>query len=70
VTRADIHEQLFTLIPVATVPVNLEPNQTRPRDQYGRTLAVVLADGRDVAEPLIATGLVRPWRGRSSNWCN
>lgn len=54
---------------VTGVTVTLRRNQTRPRDQYGRTLAVVLADGRDVAEPLIAAGLVRPWRGRSSDWC-
>jgi micrococcal nuclease len=49
--------------------ITLRRNTQRPTDQYGRTLAVVLADGQDVATPLISAGLARPWRGRSSDWC-
>lgn len=57
-------------LPVLTgATVTPTPDPLGPRDQCGRTLAAVLADGRDVAEPLIAAALVRPLRGRSSEWC-
>lgn len=49
--------------------VELRRNATRPKDRYGRTLAVVTVDGRDVAGPMITEGLARPWRGKSSDWC-
>lgn len=39
------------------------------RDKYGRTLAKVLVNGRDVADLLIAEKLARPWRGRKESWC-
>ena len=40
------------------------------QDRYGRTLAVVLADGRDVAEVLIGEGLAREYHdGRRDGWC-
>lgn len=40
------------------------------QDRYGRTLAVVLADGRDVAEVLIGEGLAREYHGgRRAGWC-
>jgi micrococcal nuclease len=42
----------------------------RPRDKYGRTLAHLTVNGVDVADGLIAKGVARPWRGRSSNWCD
>lgn len=45
---------------------------TRGRDQYGRVLAVVRdAEGRDVAQLLIAEGLARPYDGRGPRpqWC-
>lgn len=38
-------------------------------DRYGRTIAFVLIDGRDLGETLIADGLARPWRGRREPWC-
>lgn len=39
-------------------------------NRYGRTLAVVRVDGCDVAEPLIAEGLARPYDGgRREGWC-
>lgn len=41
----------------------------RPKDRYGRTLARVYVTGEDVADALIAAGVARPWRGRSSEWC-
>ncbi|MGF1628304.1 MAG: thermonuclease family protein [Kiloniellaceae bacterium] len=41
------------------------------RDRYGRTLAVVLVDGRDVADVLIGEGLAREYNGgRRQGWCS
>jgi endonuclease YncB( thermonuclease family) len=34
-------------------------------DKYGRTLAVVLSDGKDVAPILIGRGLAHPYSGRT-----
>ncbi|NIA72363.1 thermonuclease family protein [Pelagibius litoralis] len=40
------------------------------KDRYGRTLAVMLIDGVDVAEILIAEGLAREYHGgRRQGWC-
>ena len=39
------------------------------RDRYGRTLAVVLANGRDVGAALIAAGHAVRWTGRKHDWC-
>jgi len=47
--------------------------ETRPTgriDRYGRTIAFVIVDGRDLGETLIAGGLARPWRGRREPWCD
>ena len=39
-------------------------------DRYGRTLARVTVDGRDVAATLIANGHARPYAGgRRESWC-
>jgi len=39
------------------------------RDKYGRTLAHVTANGRDVGEILIGEGLARPYHGeRRKSW--
>lgn len=34
------------------------------KDKYGRTLARVLVDGRDIGEILIEEGLARPSKGK------
>ena len=41
------------------------------RDRYDRTLAQIIADGTDVAEPMIAEGLARPCKGAKcrKSWC-
>lgn len=40
------------------------------RDRYGRTLAHLTLDGRDVAGALISAGLARPYAGgRREGWC-
>jgi micrococcal nuclease len=52
---------------------NARAFETRPTgriDRYGRTIAYVRVDGRDLGETLIADGLARPWRGRREPWCN
>ncbi|CAA7619246.1 thermonuclease family protein [Magnetospirillum sp. UT-4] len=45
--------------------------QPAGRDRYGRLLAAItLADGRDLARVMIASGLARPYEGgRKSDWC-
>ncbi len=40
-------------------------------DRYGRTLAKLTANGRDVGEILIAEGLARPYFGKKrESWCH
>jgi len=41
----------------------------RDRDRYGRSLRVVLRDGRSIGAVLVDEGLAEPWRGRRSDWC-
>lgn len=39
-------------------------------DRYGRMLAHVTVDGRDLAEVMIGEGLARPYHGeRRAGWC-
>lgn len=53
---------------ISSGDVELRP--TGRIDRYGRTIAFVLIDGRDLGETLIASGLARPWRGRREPWCD
>jgi micrococcal nuclease len=53
-----------------TAAADLELRPTGRIDRYGRTIAFVLIDGRDLGETLIAEGLARPWRGRREPWCD
>lgn len=40
------------------------------KDKYRRTLArVVISNGRDIGETLVARGLAKPWQGKRHNWC-
>ncbi|MBK8544724.1 MAG: thermonuclease family protein [Caulobacteraceae bacterium] len=48
----------------------IELNATGRIDRYGRTIAFIVIDGRDMGETLIAEGLARPWRGRREPWCD
>ncbi|WP_165351221.1 thermonuclease family protein [Ciceribacter ferrooxidans] len=41
----------------------------RMKDRYGRTLARLTVDGRDVGEILIEEELARPWEGKRQPWC-
>ena len=45
----------------------------RGRDRYGRTVAVVYSEGRDVAAVLVREGHARPWpklsRADRPTWC-
>ena len=59
-------QQARTLI--SSGDVELRP--TGRIDRYGRAIAFVLIDGRDLGETLIANGLARPWRGRREPWCD
>jgi micrococcal nuclease len=48
--------------------VELRPYQ-RARDKYGRTLAYVVLDGRDLGDALVGEGLARRWDGARRPWC-
>jgi endonuclease YncB( thermonuclease family) len=48
----------------------LESWRGRDRDRYGRTLRVVVRDGRSLGAVLVAEGLAEPWTGRRRNWCS
>lgn len=41
----------------------------RMKDRYGRTLARLTVDGRDVGEILVIEELARPWEGKRQPWC-
>ena len=38
-------------------------------DRYGRTLAAIRVEGRDVGDILVSEGLARTWAGRREPWC-
>lgn len=48
----------------------IETQEVGRTDVYGRAVAHVLIDGRDLGEVLVAEGLARPWRGRREPWCD
>ncbi len=48
----------------------IETQEVGRTDAYGRTIAHVLIDGRDLGDVLVAEGLARPWRGRREPWCD
>lgn len=39
------------------------------RDRYGRSLRLVMRDGRSIGAVLVAEGLARPWTGSRQPWC-
>lgn len=47
----------------------IEPVRVGRLDRYGRTIAFVHIDGRDMGEIMIEGGYARPWRGRREAWC-
>lgn len=38
-------------------------------DRYGRTLAKVSVNGKDIGQTLISEGLAAEWAGHRFNWC-
>src|SRR5690606_10038046 len=46
-----------------------DPADGRLKDRYGRTLAILLIDGRDAGGIMIEEGLARQWTGRREPWC-
>lgn len=47
-----------------------DPVDGRQRDRYGRTLATITVDGRDVGDILVDEGLARQWTGHRAPWCD
>lgn len=65
--RAAIEARDFLARAVRGNNVRIERNGL---DVYGRTLARVYVDGRDIASVMLASGLARPYvRGRHGDWC-
>ncbi|MGN7773215.1 thermonuclease family protein [Phyllobacterium sp. 22552] len=46
-----------------------DPKSGRLIDKYGRTLATIFANGKDVGRLLVKMRLVRPWTGKRRGWC-
>jgi micrococcal nuclease len=66
VTAEEAKQALRRLIARGDVTIS-----RRGTDRYGRTLARVTVDGRDVADTLIAQGLARPYGGGyREGWCS
>jgi micrococcal nuclease len=60
--------KLAALIAMETAVVRVTPEKAR--DKYGRTLARVAINGRDLGETLIAQNLARPYTGgQRKGWC-
>lgn len=38
-------------------------------DQYGRTLATLRVNGRDVGDQLVGEGMAQRWQGHKARWC-
>ncbi len=38
-------------------------------DRYGRTLARVLVNGKEIGETLVSENLAMPWTGKRFSWC-
>ncbi len=49
---------------------SFDARPTGRTDYYGRTIAYVHVDGRDLGETLMEEHLARPWRGRRYPWCD
>lgn len=47
----------------------IDVRSTGRLDRYGRTVAFISIDGRDLGDILIERGIARPWRGRREQWC-
>jgi len=43
---------------------------SRDVDQYGRSLRVVMVNGRSAGDILVAEGLARKWSGQRRPWCS
>lgn len=59
--------RLLDLLNGGEFHVRVDP--LRPRDKYGRTLAVVERNGQSLGGVLVSEGLARPWTGRRQPWC-
>jgi micrococcal nuclease len=52
-----------------SAPVGIEPLRIQ-NDPYGRILAHVRRDGRDLGAELVERGMARVWDGARRSWCN
>ena len=66
--KCDAERRLQELLDAGDVIVT-RGDGNRMTDKYGRTLARVSAQGRDVGERLVDEELARPWTGHRRPWC-
>lgn len=67
VLAARARQQLIEFVNISkSIDVEDDP---RGKDQYGRTLATVRLDGKDVGEAMVFAGLASKWTGERWNWC-
>ena len=66
--KCDAKRRLQELLDAGDVIVT-RGDGNRMTDKYGRTLARVSAQGRDVGERLVDEELARPWTGHRRPWC-
>jgi len=50
-------------------PFDVKRVGNRDRDKYGRTLRVLVRDGRSLGDILVSEGLARSWDGARQPWC-
>lgn len=51
-------------------PFELRTIANREYDRYGRTLRVIVRNGRSLGDQLVSEGLAHRWDGRREPWCD
>lgn len=49
--------------------VSVAKRGSRDIDRYGRSLRIVMVDGRSAGDILVSEGLARTWSGKRRPWC-
>lgn len=57
-------DRVVEIFNTASISIN-----RKGKDKYGRTLAIVFADGINIGEILISEGLARKWPDGEEFWC-
>ncbi|MDI6838842.1 MAG: thermonuclease family protein [Rhizobiaceae bacterium] len=66
---AEVAKRRLDTLLASGVVVIIRGDNGRMKDRYGRTLARLTVDGRDIGEILVIEELARPWEGKRQPWC-